>query len=224
MNIGDNVNSVREIIENKKKSLGISYDINIVAVTKTQPAESVKEAVKSGITIIGENRVQEAESKFRELEDLGFERHLIGHLQSNKAGKAAKLFDMVQSVDNKETALELDRRCAALGKVMTVLIEVNTSGEASKFGIEPPDTDRFTEWLENLACLKVKGLMTVGPDTTNLQEIRKSFRSLYLIREKIGPLRLPVLSMGMSHDYEIAIEEGSNMVRLGRVLFGERGQ
>ena len=227
MNISDNIDKARSIIEAKAASLGIKYDITIIAVTKNMPSSYIVEASQAGLSNIGENRVQEAEKKFGEIKSLhGITKHMLGHLQGNKAAKAAAIFDMVQSIDSLETAGKLDRRCMELGRVMPVLIEVNTSGEASKSGVKPELAEELAAGLAGLGSLKLSGLMTVGPLADDEASVRRSFKLLFKLREKLlqafSSVKEPVLSMGMSGDFEKAIEEGSNMVRLGRILFGER--
>jgi PLP dependent protein len=224
--IKENIGKISEKIQQKKASLGISHDIRIVAVTKTHPASLVREAIETGLTDIGENRVQEAEKKFLELGGLKFTKHLIGHLQENKVNKAASLFDMVQSMDSLDVAAKLDRKLKELGSTLPVLIELNTSGDISKFGIQPGETEDFTGKLLEFSNLRVSGLMTIGPFDKPLSETRKCFRLLYETQDRLKTVFRNVdwkfLSMGMSDDYEIAIEEGSNMLRLGRILFGDR--
>lgn len=226
MSINDNIKRIIEIIDNQKIRLGISYPITLIAVTKTMPAETVKEAVNSGITDIGENRVQEAELKFKELEDISFTKHLIGHLQENKVNKAAILFDIIQSIDSIEIAEKLNKKLSETKKIIPVLIEVNTSVEESKFGINPSETEELIEKINKLPYLQINGFMTVGPLSEDNNEIRKAFKSLYEIKQKMKNiyrnLPLETLSMGMSGDFETAIAEGSNMLRLGRIIFGDR--
>ncbi len=199
-----------------------------MAVTKNFPRETVEEACAAGLSLFGENRVQEAEAKFIDF-SLPCELHLIGHLQRNKARTASGLFSCVQSIDKPETAEALDARCRERGTVMDVLLELNTSGEAAKSGFHSRDEllagmDRIL----TLAALRVRGLMTVGPLGGNEGDIRRAFsllRSLFdEIRSGRGPQGFDTLSMGMSGDFEIAIEEGSTLVRIGTALFGQRRQ
>lgn len=227
MSIRDNYLRLLENIETIKNRRGIDYQIDIIAVTKTKPADVIREVVQAGAFKIGENRVQEAESKFAELSSLNFEKHLIGHLQENKANKAARLFDWVQSIDKWKVADKLNRKLEQLNKTMPILIEVNTSGEESKYGITPEETETFMGRIKEEAThMKISGLMTIAPFTSDEKNVRDAFKLLYNIREKMSViypnLDLSVLSMGMSDDYEWAIEEGSTMIRPGRVLFGAR--
>lgn len=200
--------------------------VYFVAVSKTRTVSEMQEAEKfSCIDFFGENRVQEAEAKRRDWRDSRLAWRLIGHLQANKARKALELFDSIDSVDSVELAVRLDRIAGELGKVMPVLIEVNTSGEASKSGIEPEKLHELTDRVVELPNLRLDGLMTVGPLTENEREVASAFaclRELLAEAKERTALELPLLSMGMSSDFELAIREGSTMVRIGTLLFGER--
>jgi pyridoxal phosphate enzyme (YggS family) len=201
-------------------------DVRIMAVTKTFPESYVRIAKKGGITLFGENRVQEAQDKYKDPGE-GIELHLIGHLQRNKAKHAAEIFCCVQSIDKYETALALDTCAEKLDKKITILIEINTSAEQTKFGVR--ETDMYWEMLDRILLLKnlkLRGLMTVGPFTHNKDRIRSAFsalRELYgQTKDRYPGLCMDILSMGMSSDYDIAVEEGSTLVRIGTALFGER--
>ena len=198
--------------------------IAILAVTKTHPPQTIQDAVSVGLNEIGENRVQEAEAKFAQIGHIA-RYHLIGHLQSNKAKKAVQLFDVIQSVDSLGIAQEISKRAGEIGKTMECLIEVNTSGEVQKFGVQPAETVALAEQLVHLPNIRLTGLMTVGPLTDDSDRIRRAFRQcreqFELTRTKLGP-QITVLSMGMSGDFGIAIEEGSTMIRIGTALLGER--
>jgi len=205
-------------------------DIALMAVTKTFPPESIREAYESGLNLFGENRVQEFAGKADALSDLpDAEWHMIGHLQSNKALKAAELFDAVDSVDSLRLAQKLDAAAQQLGKKLAVLIEINIAGEAAKSGIQP-ESKELQELLQSASGLKYlqfQGLMTVPPFTEKPEEARPHFRKLRLLRDDLAGRAFPdvsmkVLSMGMSHDFEVAIEEGSTCVRLGTAIFGDR--
>lgn len=193
-------------------------EVTLVAVTKNFPPEAIIEAHRSGIRHIGENRVQEAQAKFSILASLtpkpAF--HLVGHLQTNKVKQALKLFDIIQSVDSLKLAELLN---AQTGQVMPVFLEVNTSGESSKFGLKPEEIGRVYENISRLRKLEIRGLMTVAPVVNRPEEARPYFRLLNTLAK---PLGLKELSMGMSDDYEIAVEEGATVIRIGRALFGER--
>jgi pyridoxal phosphate enzyme (YggS family) len=205
-----------------------SGTVSLMAVTKGFPRETVQDALAAGLTLFGENRVQEAEEKYAELAQGRCELHLIGHLQRNKARAASVIFDCVQSIDKVDTAEALNTRCVERGRKMDILLELNTSGEATKSGfLAPDDLLRGLEAIARLPALKVRGLMTVGPLTEDQRRIRTAFASLRFVFDRVCAAgRLPgfdVLSMGMSGDFEIAIEEGATMVRLGTALFGPRG-
>ena len=198
--------------------------VRLMAVSKGFPRAAVDAAMAAGLRLFGENRVQEAEEKFTEPSDI--ELHLIGHLQRNKARTAAAVFSCVQSIDKTETAESLDARCAERGMVMDVLLELNASGEQSKSGFA--DRDQLLRGLDSisrLSHLRVRGLMTVGPLCNDATRIRSAFSLLRTLFEEIrgsGQTAFDTLSMGMSGDFESAIEEGSTLVRIGTALFGPR--
>ncbi len=204
--------------------------ITLMGVSKTFPPESIREAYGAGIRVFGENRVQEFASKADSLRDLDEARwHLIGHLQSNKAAKAADLFHAVDSVDSLKLAEKLNDAARAAGKALRVLVEMNVGGEAAKSGIAPDsaELDHLLAQAPRLADLEFRGLMTVPPYTEDPQGARPYFRKLRELREQIADRGLPrvsmeELSMGMSHDFEVAIEEGSTCVRVGSAIFGNR--
>ncbi len=200
--------------------------VRLMAVTKTCPASTVEEALAAGLRLFGENRVQEAEQKYTGLAG-DWELHLIGHLQRNKARAASALFGCVQSIDRLDTAQALARCAAERGTVIDVLLEVNTSGEDTKSGYRSAEELlRDLEPVAGLGSLRVRGLMTVGPLTPDAAEVRRAFAALRSQFEtcaaRLGSPVFDTLSMGMSGDYEIAIEEGSTLVRLGTALFGSR--
>jgi pyridoxal phosphate enzyme (YggS family) len=201
-----------------------------MAVSKTHPAERIREAYAAGLRLFGENRVQEFAGKAGVLSDLaGTDWHMIGHLQTNKAGKAVELFGAVDSVDSVKLAERLDASARSLGKKLSVLIEVNVGGEAAKSGVAPDSRDLEELLLSapRLEALEFRGLMTVPPFTDDPEGARPNFRKLRELRDAIAARKLPavgmdVLSMGMSHDFAVAIEEGSTCVRVGTAIFGER--
>jgi len=200
--------------------------IEIVAVSKTRTLEEIHAVVACGAKIVGENRVQEARDKFVE-PTRDFQLHMIGHLQSNKAKQAIELFDVVQSVDSLKIAGELDKEAGKAGRRMEVLIEVNSSGEEQKYGFPPTKVIDAVGEMAEFPNLKLSGLMTVGPLTDDEIEIRQAFqetRQLFEMtsRAVAGLEGFSVLSMGMTDDFELAIAEGSTMVRIGRALFGPR--
>jgi PLP dependent protein len=230
MSISENVEHIRERIRSAAGRAGRDADaITLMAVTKTFPPELIREAYESGVRVFGENRVQEFAGKTVALRDLGDARwHMIGHLQSNKAGKAAELFHAVDSIDSLKLAEKLNDAAREVGKTLSVLIEVNVGGEAAKTGLAPdaPELDLILSAAERLDHLAFRGLMTVPPYTDDPQGARPYFRKLRELRDAIAGARLPglgeELSMGMSHDFEIAIEEGSTCVRVGTAIFGGR--
>jgi hypothetical protein len=198
-------------------------EIELLAVSKTQPAEVIQEAIRAGITHFGENKVQEARGKIEALGRGVW--HLIGHLQSNKARDAVRLFDSIDSVDRADLAGEINHRADALGKIQNVLLQVNIAGESAKFGCAPDAARALAEAMNALPRLCLRGLMTIAPYSPEPEKSRPHFAGLRRLRDKIEAdtgLRLPVLSMGMSGDFGVAIEEGSTCVRIGTALFGER--
>lgn len=200
--------------------------VRLIGVVKTVPAAVVREAVAQGLTDLGENRVQEAEGKIREVGREGLRWHLVGHLQRNKAGRAVELFDRIHSVDSAELAEAVSRRAVAAGRRVPVLVEVNVSGESSKFGVAPGALEPLLERIASLVGLALDGLMTVGAAVERAEDARPGFARLREARERAQAalgIALPELSMGMSGDYEIAVEEGATLVRVGTALFGPRG-
>jgi hypothetical protein len=191
-----------------------------VAVTKGFEAQAIRAAFDSGIRDFGENRVQEAEGKIAQLIDLrpAVTWHMVGHLQSNKAKIAVELFDIIHSVDSVRLAEILNRR---VEKPLPVLLEVNVSGEATKGGFSVGETEAAVKEIRQLPNLKVLGLMTVAPFVADAEEVRPVFRKLRELRDSLG---LEHLSMGMTDDFEVAVEEGATMLRIGRAIFGERRQ
>jgi len=226
--IEENIRDIRARIDKAARKSGREgEEIQLVAVSKTVEPERVNQAIRGGIEIIGENRVQEAEGKFKEITE-PVTKHLVGHLQTNKARKAVELFDFIQSVDSERIAREISRRALDTGKVMDVLVEVNTSAEETKFGIEPEEAMTLIETIAGLEGIKIKGLMTIGLFSDNPEDTRPCFKRLKRFFEEVKAANIPGvemkhLSMGMTSDFEVAIEEGSNMVRVGTGIFGARG-
>jgi len=201
--------------------------VELVAAAKTRKPEEILEAIEAGVKIIGENYVQEAERAYQVVGDKA-EWHFIGHLQKNKVKKAVQFFDMIETVDSPEVAGEIDKRCSQIGKVMSVLIEINSGREEQKSGVLPEDTEQLVRELSLFQNIKVIGLMTMGPRFGNPEDSRPYFVETRRIFEKIKKLNLSnvemkYLSMGMTNSYKVAIEEGANMVRIGTRIFGERG-
>jgi pyridoxal phosphate enzyme (YggS family) len=231
MSISDNIAVVRERISASARRVGRKIeDVTLMAVSKTQPAERIREAYAAGLRVFGENRVQEFAGKREAVGDLDdLEWHLIGHLQSNKAAKAVELFRAVDSIDSLKVAEKLDLAAQKIGRNLDVLIEINVGGEAAKNGVAP-NSAALEELLISAARfegLVFRGLMTVPPFTEDPEDARHHFRKLLALREEIAARKLPAismerLSMGMSHDFEVAVEEGSTCVRVGTAIFGER--
>src|SRR3954451_234397 len=231
MSISDNIEAIRQRIHAAARRAGRNPDeIALMAVTKTHLSDNIREAYRSGIRLFGENRVQEFAGKAPALADLTAAAwHMIGHLQSNKAAKAVELFGAVDSVDSVKLAEKLNSAARDQHKQIKVLIEINVGGEEAKSGL-PPDSKELESLLlsaHRFEALQFLGLMTVPPFTENTEGARPYFRRLCQIRDaiakrKISSISMDVLSMGMSHDFEVAIEEGSTCVRVGTAVFGER--
>ena len=231
MSISENIAVVRKRIAVAAQRTGRSpEEIALLAVSKTHPLERIRQAYDAGLRRFGENRVQELARKIEALADMrDIEWHLIGHLQSNKAAKAAELFRAVDSVDSLKLAEKLNAAARQLEKKIDVLIEVNVGGEAEISGVAPhsPALEELLLAAPRLEALLFRGLMTVPPFTEHPEGARPYFRSLRELRDKIAARNLPALfmkelSMGMSHDFEVAIEEGSTCVRVGTAIIGER--
>jgi len=231
MSISDNIARVRERIQGAAARAGRDAgSITLMAVSKTFPAEVIREAYAADIRVFGENRVQEFAGKAEALRDLSDARwHMIGHLQSNKAAKAAEFFHAVDSVDSLKLAEKLNEAARAVGKKLRVFVKINVGGEAAKSGIDPEsaELDRILDDAHRLTNLELRGLMTIPPYTENPERARPYFRKLRELRERLlegsfAAVSLNELSMGMSHDFEVAIEEGSTCVRVGTAIFGTR--
>ncbi len=200
--------------------------VEVVAAAKARTPEEVLEAVQSGVKIVGENYVQEAEKAY-EMVGGEVKWHFIGHLQKNKVKKAVKIFDMIETVDSVEVAKEIDKRCERIGKVMSILVEINSGDEEQKSGVSPRDAEPLIREISSFKNIKVMGLMTMGPRFGNPEDSRPYFIKTREIFDKVKRLCLPnvemkYLSMGMTNSYKIAVEEGANIVRIGTKLFGER--
>ena len=226
MSLKDTIKSIRSKIESAQKRGGFSHPVQLIAVTKTHPFSLIQECYDAGITAIGENKIQEASQKFESFENMqDITRRFIGHLQSNKVNKCLKMFDTIDSVDSLKLAKRISNAALSLKKTVPVLLEINTSGEVQKHGFLPNQLDEIIECF-NETSIKIEGLMTVGPKTTEEKKTRDSFIQLRKMRDSISQLlnqpNLRELSMGMSGDYEIAVEEGSTMIRIGTALFGRR--
>lgn len=223
--VKDNLETINKKI--KEAALKVNRDpqeIKLVAVTKTATLEQIKEAINEGVKIIGENKVQEAKKKYQVL-TTEVKWHLIGHLQTNKVKYAVEIFDLIHSVDSIKLAKEIDKRSVQFKKTIDVLIEVNISGEETKYGYNPEKVEAFLKEISEFSGIRVRGLMTIAPISKNKEEVRPYFRRLRELSERIRDkniknIKMDYLSMGMTDDFEIAIEEGANMVRIGRGIFG----
>jgi pyridoxal phosphate enzyme (YggS family) len=224
MDIKDNIKNLKTRIEIAATQADRNPDeVTIVAVAKTVPISSIEEAIDCGIRIIGENRVQEASQKFSAIGNR-VDWHMVGHLQTNKAKTALKIFSMIQSLDSPRLAQEIEKRATTR---IDCLIEVNTSKEPSKFGMSPDRLFDFYETIKNSQKINVLGLMTIGPGWAiqDAEASRPCFRLLRDLRDELSQefdRPFPILSMGMTSDFEVAIEEGSNMIRIGTAIFGMR--
>ena len=201
-------------------------EIEIVAVSKNVDVARIEKALAAGIKIIGENRVQEAWPKFQVIGSK-VHWHMIGHLQTNKVKKVLQFADMIQSVDSIHLAQEIQKQAEKLNRTVDVLVEVNTSGEATKFGFKPDETVQAIEKISDLDQVQIRGLMTLGAFLPNPEEVRPCFKLLRELRDiivskNLDRVEMNILSMGMTDDFEVAVEEGSNVVRIGRAIFGER--
>ncbi|MGB8324540.1 MAG: YggS family pyridoxal phosphate-dependent enzyme [Candidatus Acidiferrum sp.] len=227
--IQENIAQVKERIATAATRAGRKpEEITLIGVSKTHPASAIQEAYQAGLRHFGENRVQEWEGKRGELNLTEATWHLIGHLQSNKAARAAKAFHCIDSIDDENLALRVERACAegeSAGKKLRVLIEVHLGGEESKTGVAEADLPALAESIEKLTHLELAGLMCIPPYLEEVDQVRPYFARLRQLKEETaGRLgrALPVLSMGMSHDFEAAIQEGATEVRVGTAIFGTR--
>lgn len=222
---------IDENLTNIRKLMALSADrakrnvseISLMAVSKTFGTDSIKSAYKAGCRIFGENRVQEASKKIPMLSEFDISWHLIGHLQKNKINKAVELFDSIDSIDDISTAEKIGRRAGLLGKSIDICIEVNIGNEPQKNGIMPEDVVDFAKQIERMDNINLRGLMTIPPnvDKDNTRLYFRKMKQLFDICKAAG-LRMDILSMGMSGDFDVAIEEGSTMIRIGRAIFGPR--
>lgn len=216
------------VIEEKVKALlaELPSHVELVAAAKSRSPQEVLEAVKAGVKTVGENYVQEAESAQAVLAR-SVRWHFIGHLQTNKVKKAVELFDLIETVDSNKLGREIDKRSRESGRVMPILIEINSGREPQKFGVMPDEAEALVRDLAPLPNIRVEGLMTMGPESGEAEDSRPYFRLTRELFDRLARLAIPGvtmdrLSMGMSHSYRVAIEEGANMVRLGTIIFGPR--
>lgn len=228
--VRDNVRKIKERISSVCSKINRDpQSITIVGVAKGRTVGQIREAITAGITDIGENRVQESFLKYKELTSdingpLPIKWHLVGHLQTNKVKEAVKLFDLIHSVDTLRVAWEIDKQAALINKVQDILVQIKSSFEATKFGLKPDEAIKTIEEIAKLKNINIRGLMTIAPIVDNPEKTKPYFRLLRELRDKINALRtmnyeLKTLSMGMTDDFEVAIEEGATIVRLGRAIF-----
>lgn len=195
--------------------------VTIIGASKNRSPQEITWAIQAGLKIIGENRIQEAKNKFPSIK-LPIKKHFIGHLQRNKVKTALSLFDLIQSVDSLRLAEKINQEAIESNLKIPVLIEVNISEDTTKYGIKPIDTEKFIQTLQKMPQLEIQGLMTIGKLTPRIEDRRSYFQAFHQLFQKIQKnlnLKLPFLSMGMSQDYKIALEEGSNMIRLGSAIW-----
>ena len=215
-----------DVVKANVKTAAERYDrdageITLVCVTKNRSLEDIREAIDCGIADVGENKVQETRFKYRALPSVKW--HMVGHLQTNKAKEAVEIFDLIHSVDSLRLAQEIDKHAAKLNKAQDILIEVNASGEGAKFGISPEGLYALIKSVKSLNNIKIRGLMTMAPIVENPEQARTCFRKLRGLIDSLNDLSMSILSMGMTQDYEVAIEEGATMVRIGTAIFeGEK--
>ena len=217
MSISDNVRRVLQELPD---------GVHLVAAVKTRTPDEIMQAIQAGVKIIGENYVQEAEQAQQVVGNLA-QWHFIGHLQKNKVKKAVEIFDMIETVDSLELATEIDKRCAQSGKIMSILIEVNSGREAQKSGVFPENVISLAKAIATLPNIRLMGLMTMGPLVGNPEDFRPYFVTTKQIFEELKLCAIPgvemkYLSMGMTNSYRVALAEGANLVRLGTLIFGER--
>ncbi len=223
--IKERVIKVKERVSQSCKRAGRDpAEVTIVAVSKGRSFDEIRQAVEAGLTIIGENRIQEARGKVEQFtlssqNGPAVHWHMIGHLQTNKAAEAVRMFGLIQSVDSLRCAEAIDKEAAKIGKQQDVLIEIKTSPEATKYGILPVEAKGFVEEISALKNIHIRGLMTIAPIVDNPEQARPYFHKLRDLLDVLN--RQTILSMGMTDDFEIAIEEGATMVRLGRAIFGQ---
>ena len=216
------------IAERVRRALaGIPSYVSVLAAVKTRSVDEIRAAIEGGIRLVGQNYVQEAQRAIEALGRDAAEWHLIGHLQRNKAKAAVRLFDTIETVDSVRLAKAIDREASKIGRVLPILIEVNSAREPQKSGVLPEETPALIREIAGLPSIRIEGLMTMGPLVDDPEKIRPFFAEAKRLLDEIAGLRIPnvemrVLSMGMSDSYRIAIEEGATLVRLGTVLFGPR--
>ena len=225
--ITQNLALVKERIEKAAKRAGRNpAEIRLVCVTKTATANQLQEAISSGISDIGENRVKDALLKYDSLGEQaqGTKWHMIGHLQTNKVKKCLQIFDTIHSLDSINLADEIDKQAKSLGKCIDCLVQVNVSGEDSKYGISPEETEAFIRKVSFFSNIHIAGLMTMAPFVDNPEQVRPFFKKIYSLKESLRKMDISNtdvkdISMGMTQDFEVAIEEGATFVRIGTAIF-----
>ena len=224
MSIAENIAEIRKNMEEaRKKSPNPEQPVTLVAVTKTRTPEQLNEVLAAGQNILGENRVQELMDKYDAVNP-GADWHIIGHLQSNKVKYIADKVVLVHSLESESLAKVLNRRMLEIGHPMACLVQVNIADEESKFGLAKEEVVPFLEMVSNMPGIHVKGLMNIAPFFEDTEQVRPIFREMYQLFQELKEKQIPgidmeILSMGMSHDYQVAIEEGANMIRVGRSMF-----
>ena len=223
INVVENLQAVQSEIEISRRKSVTGEPVTLIAVTKNHGVEMMQQAIDAGAQHIGENRIQEAAEKFKIL-NREVTRHLIGHLQTNKAKQAVRLFDLIHSVDSEHLAAAIDSAAYSIGKIQDVLIQVNLAKEETKSGIYEENLPNLIEIIDTLKNIRLRGFMLIAPNYSDVENCRPLFRRMYEIFAEVQKTRqnFDYLSMGMTHDYKIAIEEGSNVVRIGTAIFGER--
>ena len=227
-NLKKSLEKINGLIKKTAASCGRDADtIRLVAASKTIPAPTVRKAIEAGITILGENYIQEAGKKFDMLSSCPVSWHFIGHLQSNKAKYAVRLFDLIHSVDSLKLAMQLNKQAQKINKVQQILIQINISGESTKSGIYKDNAFELTKNISGLENLSIKGLMAMPPYFSDPEKVRPYFSAVRSLRdlikkENIQNIDMNELSMGMTGDFEVAIEEGATLVRIGTAIFGKR--
>ncbi len=227
LNLTRVIENINTAVTNRNPQLNISANVKLVAVTKNHTVTAIREAIAAGAAAIGENRVQEALGKYQEMNDCKVEWHLIGHLQTNKVRQAVPIFDLIHSVDSEHLAVEINRIAGKIGKRQDVLIQVNVADEDSKFGISPQTIISLGRFISDLEHVRLCGLMTIAPFFEEPESARPVFKELFqlfmnLKSCNLANTNLQWLSMGMTNDYIIAVEEGANLVRVGTGIFGAR--
>ena len=226
LSVGEKIQLVLEEIQRAKerRRIATTEEIILVAVTKNHGVDLMREAIDAGILNVGENRIQEASEKFSILEREGVTKHLIGHLQTNKAKQAVRLFDLIHSVDSENLAAAIEKAASSIEKVQDVLIQVNLAKEDTKFGVAEENLLSLIDAVEKLQHIRLRGLMMIAPNYEDVEQCRPLFRGMRKIFDELAETRrdFDYLSMGMTHDYKIAVEEGANIVRVGTAIFGER--